>query len=80
MGGVLMGNVSFYKFMTDNYIKEDSPAGDLARDIKSDRDFPKRSIKYSHIFDHLLENGACNDCITTFEDCWKEYKAWRDQY
>ena len=75
-----MNCISFYRFILDNYIKEDSPIGDLARDIKGDKSFPKRCIDYSRIYSYLVGKGACNEAMEAFEECWKEYKAWRDQY
>ena len=70
--------MSFYKFMMENYIKNDSPSGDLARDMKNDRDFPKASISYERIKDYLERNVACIDCIDAFEECWNEYMLWRE--
>ena len=70
--------ISFYKFMIENYIKDDSPMGDLARDMKSDRDFPRRSICYTNIYYYLVKKNACDECLDSFHDAWKEYKAGRD--
>ena len=75
-----MASISFYKFMIENYLKDDSPAGDFARDMKADHDFPKRSICYTTIYYYLIKKCACAECKDTFDECWKEYKAWRDQY
>ena len=72
--------ISFYKYMIDNHIKDDSPIGDLARDMKSDQDFPKRSICFTTIYYYLIKKCACSDCNDAFCEAWKEYKAWRDQH
>lgn len=69
----------FYDFMTDNYIKEESPAGDLARDINSDNSFPQKSTNRMEILDHLKQNNACAECLETFKWCWKEYTFWKGE-
>lgn len=71
--------MSFYKFMIENHVKSNSPAGDLARDMKEDRDFPKLSINYDRILNYLESNSACMDCIDAFNECWNEYMLWREQ-
>ena len=70
--------ISFYKFMIENCLEEDSPSGDLARDMKGDRDFPRFSIKYERIRDHLERNAACSDCFDAFEECWNRYLIWKE--
>ena len=71
--------MTFYTFMTRNYKNSDSPAGDLARDMKSDYEkFPRnRPCKFDGwhklIRKYLEENDACAGCLETFEECWKEY-------
>lgn len=65
--------VSFYKFMTMKFLEDDSPAGDLARDMKGDRDFPKFSTSYDRIRNYLERCAACSDCFDTFEECWNRY-------
>lgn len=71
--------MTFYTFMTRNYKNTDGPAGDLARDIRRDSaQFPRnRSCKHKgwheQLYQYLVENNACRDCLNTFEECWKEY-------
>ena len=69
----------FFDFMTDNYIKEDSPAGDLARDINRDKSFPQDSMSRKEIIDYLKQNNACAECLETFKWCWKEYAFWKGE-
>ena len=69
---------SFYKFMIMNFIEEDSPQGDLARDMKSDRDFPRFSINYERVRNHLERCVACSDCFDAFEECWNRYMIWKE--
>lgn len=72
--------ISFYRFMIDNYIKDDSPIGDLACEMKADEDFPKRSISYTTIYYYLIRKNASHECRDAFDEAWKEYKNWRDQF
>lgn len=71
--------MTFYTFMMRNYKNSDSPAGDLAGDMKSNSEkFPiNRSCKFRGwhdiIYNHLVINGACGACLETFEKCWEEY-------
>lgn len=72
--------ITFYTYMTRNYLGKASPKGDLAMDIKRDKDrFPKnRSCKFNGwhrlIQNYLISQGACGDCMEVFEKCWKEYE------
>ena len=71
--------MTFYTFMMCNYKNTDTPAGDLAGDMKRDSErFPRnRPCKFKggheQLYKHLVENGACHDCLRTFEKCWEEY-------
>ncbi len=71
--------MTFYTFMTRNYKNADSPAGDLARDIRRDSEkFPRnRPCKHKgwheQLYQYLVESNACRDCLNTFEECWEEY-------
>ena len=54
--------MNFYNYMVKNHLNEKSPRGDLARDMKEDRDFPKnktgkfkgwkRPVSYTHLRAH----------------------------
>ena len=66
---------SFREYMIKNHIKDDSPEGDLARDIKSDPRFPKTAKSYSYIRNYLKRCFACNECLETFDGCWKKFNA-----
>ncbi len=70
--------VSFYKFMTANFLADNSPPGDLARDMKRDPDFPRFSINYERIRNHLERCAACSDCFDTFDECWNRYMLWKE--
>lgn len=72
--------MTFYTYMMRNHLGEDSPKGDLAMDMKRDKDhFPKnRSCKFNEwyriIRGYLTNQRACRDCMKVFEECWKEYE------
>jgi len=70
--------VSFYKFMILNFLNDESPAGDLARDMKGDCDFPRFSISYERVRNYLERCAACSDCFDTFEECWNRYMIWKE--
>ncbi|MDD6081648.1 MAG: YozE family protein [Oscillospiraceae bacterium] len=71
--------MSFYKFMMKYHLNESGPAGDLAKDMKADKDrFPiNRPCKFegwhSLIRAYLERNHACSSCLRVFEECWEEY-------
>lgn len=56
------------RFETDN-----SPVGDLARDILADNDFPVVN-DYRNIHDYLIRQNACNDAMVAFEKAWGIYE------
>lgn len=71
--------MTFYTFMMRNYRNEDTPQGDLARDMHEDRDsFPKNGKGkftgwHKIIRDYLEYNDACDKCLDAFEESWEEY-------
>ena len=71
--------MNFYNYMMKNHLNEMSPRGDLARDMKEDRDFPKNKTGKFKGWKRLIKNylksqGACYDCMMAFEKAWKEYE------
>lgn len=71
--------MTFYTFMIRNYLNSDSASGDLARDMKADKEsFPRNGKgKYEGwhtlLLDYLHSRSACRECICAFEESWKEY-------
>jgi uncharacterized protein YozE (UPF0346 family) len=61
-----------YKTWILQYIKEDSPRGDLAIDIKDDKKFPATKSK-EKIITYLEFKGACDGAISAFECSYREY-------
>ena len=68
--------LGFKQYMISNHINEQTPKGDLARDLKMDKEFPRISCKKEGII-YLENRGACYNAIKTFKDSWKEYKGYR---
>lgn len=74
--------MTFYTFMTRFHLEDENPRGDLARDMKRDRErFPRNgNSKYAGwhrlIADYLAGEGACSGCMEAFEESWKEYLAY----
>jgi len=52
------------------------PIGDLAKDISSDKNFPKVN-SYEVILSHLESARASDAAIETFENVWKFYVSSR---
>ncbi|MFJ7952197.1 YozE family protein [Lysinibacillus sp. NPDC096418] len=55
------------------FINEDSPKGDLAVDVKGDKNFPN-SKTYKKNRDYLDRVDTSDLCLQSFEEAWKEYK------
>ena len=71
--------MNFRNWLRKNYIDENSPEGDFARDVWSDKKFPSNGLRkfdgWHRIFEgYLTRAGACSDCMNVFEKCWKEYE------
>ena len=64
----------FKTWLIDNYLKVDNYLGDLAKDIKYDKDFLKTNDE-NKIYDYLESCGACKECLNTFKEAYKIYKC-----
>ena len=60
--------MNFKKYMITNYIDSNNAKGDLAREMKIDKDFPK-SQTFTRILNYLENQGAMDRCIDTFREC-----------
>ena len=65
--------MTFRGWLIKKHLKTKGPIGDLARDIKDDKDFPKKCNDGQKIKDYLYDCGACQGCLDAFSDAWKEY-------
>lgn len=70
----------FSNFMHDHYIREDSPAGRLARIMQADIDsFPGNYLnnlpeERKKIEKYLIDNHASKEQIKVFNECFTEYE------
>lgn len=67
---------TFYSWLLQ-FHDDDTAIGDLARDARSDADFPRRSISYRHLKDYLESKNACDAAMNVFTDAFAQYKATR---
>ena len=65
---------TFYSWLLQ-FHDDDTVIGDLARDARSDADFPRRSISYRHLQDYLESKNASDAAMDVFTDAFARYKA-----
>lgn len=58
--------MNFYRWMLKKHSNDHAPVGDLARDMKGDKQFPRDGDK-AKIQVYLEGCGACSGCIDAFE-------------
>lgn len=61
---------------SQRFIDEQSPVGDLARDIRDDTTFPEQACTHERLKRYLVANNACESCLKAFETMWRSYKAY----
>lgn len=71
----------YFKDWLRRFEKDENPRGDLARDVRSDKDFPcEKSVwlkkRETMIRSYLEEAGACNGCLDAFDEAWKDYERF----
>jgi uncharacterized protein YozE (UPF0346 family) len=54
--------------------EDNTPFGDLARDIADDSEFPKKN-DHDTILEYLRIKNACLACELTFEKAWSDYDS-----
>lgn len=62
-----------FKNWLKQFINEDNPISDLARDNEQDPTFPN-SYSYKKIRAHLVKQNASDLCMETFQNAWTRYK------
>lgn len=71
--------MTFYTYLM-RYKNEDSPKGDLARDVRSDTNnkfFKNSNFKARNFMrSHLESRRACYECLSTFDECYEEYQEY----
>lgn len=65
--------MTFYDWMIARYQGKNSPSGDLADDMSSDKSWPAENIRAA-ILEHLTSHGACSECVEVFKRCWRDYR------
>lgn len=53
------------------------PVGDLGRDVREDKDWPKRGRTLAHFETYLEKRGACSGAIDALYAAWKDYQDSR---
>ncbi len=71
-----MNPISF-KTWLDQFKSENTPIGDLSRDVNLDSEFPSTSTSKQEILGHLATQGASPEAIQTFEKAWDLYLTSR---
>lgn len=67
-------NKPFYSWLLQ--FKDDNTAiGDLSRDVRRDREFPRRATSYRHLNDYLESKHACDAVMNVFENAFAQYEA-----
>jgi len=62
-----------YKMWIKQFRQEETPRGDIAREIKDDKNFPATTSK-KKIINYLERLTACDGAIRTFHETYLEYK------
>ena len=70
--------MTFYTWLM-RYKKENSPRGDLAREVHKDKNnkfFKNANFKAKKFMRSYLESlDANNNCLFTFDECYEEYQV-----
>ena len=53
--------------------QDNTPIGNLARDVAQDRDIPRLKVRASW-YRYLIAQHACDAALSTFERAWKAYE------
>ena len=64
---------TYKEWMVEKYLGKDTPRGDLAYDLKRDKEFPEGHINRERILDYLSFRGACNSAVKYFKRTWNDY-------
>lgn len=64
--------ITFRQWIITRRINSDTPVGDLARDIKDDKNFPN-TYDYSEMIGYLKYKGACKEARKAFREAFNIY-------
>ena len=65
---------SFYSWLLQ-FKNDDTAVGDLARDVRADSEFPRRSISYMNLKKYLESKHACVAAMNVFKEAFAKYKS-----
>ena len=68
---------TFYSWIIQNHLHDDTPVGDLARDMKADKRWYLKATGYNRNRTFLTLLHAAPACIDAFEATWLEYEAYK---
>jgi uncharacterized protein YozE (UPF0346 family) len=61
-----------FKTWIKKFQNDDSPLGDLAQDIRVDKEFPSFCSK-NRLMSYLMSKNACDEALTVFEKAYEAY-------
>ena len=64
---------TFKEWIIEKYLGKDTPRGDLAYDIRWDKEFPEGHVGRERILNYLCYRRACKECVALFKRAWKDY-------
>ena len=64
-------NKTFYSWLLQ-FKDDDTAIGDLSRDVRCDKEFPRRAISYRHLKDYFESKHAC--LRNTKQRMWPEHR------
>lgn len=67
-------SIGFYSWLLSQVGRND-PVGDLASDVKSDREAPNDNAGKETWLSHLRHKRACREAIDAFKEAWAEFNA-----
>ncbi|MEU2969068.1 YozE family protein [Streptomyces ardesiacus] len=68
--------MSFRTWLVTTHASEQSPLGDLARDVRDDDEWPDLQFEsLREYLDYLNTQGAGIDALDLLEEAWDQYKG-----
>lgn len=67
-------SIEFYSWLLSQAGRSD-PVGDLASDVKRDRESPNDNAEKETWLSHLKNKRACREAIEAFKEAWAEFSA-----
>lgn len=67
-------SIGFYSWLLSQ-VGRNGPVGDLASDVKRDREAPNDNARKEIWLSHLEHKHACSEAIEALNDAWTEFNA-----